>query len=199
MANIDRPNGFTPVGTISGSPYNAATREYAVDASNGTAIFKGDVVVLEADGRVAPASAGGNVLGVVTGIKVTGSVGDVDSQGNFLSSGNLGSEEHPGFLPANTAGRVQVEIGPDVLYEVQTAGTLGITNIGNNADLVAGAGSTSTGRSAHELSGTAAATAATFKIVDFVRKPDNEVATANSRWLVTINESQIDPIDDTGV
>lgn len=194
MANVDRPNGFIPVGTIDGSPYNAAGREYSVADTYATAIFVGDAVEQVADGSVEAAKAGtGNpILGIVTGIKVTGGKGTVEEQGNFLSSGNLGVEEHPGYGAASTARRVLVETGPDVLYEVQADGILAITDLGLNVALIAGAGSTTTGISAHEInSASEVATTEQFRLVDFKRTPDNDVASANSRWIVRINEHQL--------
>lgn len=196
MANVDRPKGLVPIGTLDGSPYNAAIREYPVDASNGTAIFIGDAITLEDDGNVTPAAAGGIILGVCVGIKVTGESGTVDNHGNFLSTGNLSTTEHPGYLAATTAGRILVAVGPDILYEIQedsVGGAMVITNIGTNGNLVAGAGSTTTGISAHELDSSdvitndASAATAQLRVVDFVRRPDNEIG-ANAKWVVRINE-----------
>ncbi len=55
----------------------------------------------------------------------------------------------------------------------QSAGTTAQTNIGNCADVVAGAGSTVTGQSGFELSGTMAAGIATCKIIALHDTPDN--------------------------
>ena len=72
MANADRPRGFTPVGTIDGSPYNSAIRTYPVDVANATAIFPGDAVTLEADGNVAAAGSTSVILGVCVGVEEIG-------------------------------------------------------------------------------------------------------------------------------
>lgn len=181
MANTDRPNGFTPIMLIDGSPFNSAIRKYHVDVLNATAIFVGDAVTLEADGNVAPAAAGGVVLGVCTGVVVDREVA---------------ATEHPGYLPATTAGDIYVSVGPNVLYEVQEDGavsTLASTDIGANIDLVAGAGSATTGRSAHELDSDTVTSAgsAQFRLVDYVRREDNEVGVANSKWIVRVHESHL--------
>ena len=178
MANVDRPNGFKPVGTVSGSPWQGAVRTYPVDASNATAIFNGDAVTLETDGNVTPAAAGGVILGVVVGIEVDRSVA---------------ATEHPGYLPATTAGNVRVCIAPDAIYEVQedsVGGALDAGAVGSNIDHVAGAGSTTTGNSAHELdsSSLTAAGSAGFRIVGLVDRVDNEIGT-NAKWLVRVHES----------
>ena len=178
MANVDRPRGAIPVGTISGAPVNGNIREYSVDASNATAIFRGDFVTLESDGNVAPAAAGGVILGVCVGVVVDRAQAET---------------EHPGYIPASTAATIRVAVGPDVLYEVQedsVSSDLALTDVGANIDIIAGAGSTTTGISAHELdSDTAtAAGSAQLRIVGFVNREDNEVGT-NGKWLVRVHES----------
>lgn len=181
MANADRPNGFTPIMLIDGSPFNGAVRKYSVDATNATAIFPGDAITLEADGNVTPAAAGGVVLGVCTGVVV---------------DRTIAATEHPGYLPATTAGEIYVAVGPNVLYEVQEDGLvsqLAATDVGANIDLIAGAGSTTTGRSAHELDSDTVTSAgsAQFRLVDYIRREDNEVGVANSRWIVRVHESHL--------
>ena len=54
------------------------------------------------------------------------------------------------------------------MFKAQSAGTTAQTNIGNCADLVAGAGSTTTGQSGFEISGTMDAGTATTKIISSV-------------------------------
>lgn len=183
MANTNRPNGAVPVGTINGSPYSGYVRRYAVDSSNGTAIFRGDFITLEDDGNVAPAAAGGILLGVCVGVEVSRAVA---------------ATEHPGYLPASTAGYVLVAVGPDVLYEVQedsVGGAMPLASVGSTGDIVAGAGSTTTGRSAHVLDSSdviakdAAPGSAQLLVVGLVDRPDNEGAANYARWIVKINES----------
>lgn len=183
MANADRPRGARPIGTLDGSPYNASIRTRPVDSSNATAIFIGDFIKLEDDGNVAPAAAGDTLLGVCVGVEVDASVSET---------------EHPGYLPASTAGNILVCEGPDVLYEIQedsAGGAMSKSNIGSNGDIVAGTGSTVTGQSGHELDssdviakdGTPAS--AQLRVIGFVDREDNEVGN-NAKWIVLINEHQ---------
>jgi len=183
MANVDRPRGATPVSTLDGSPWSGKVRQYAVDSSNGTAIFVGDFITLEDDGNVTPASAGGILLGVCVGVVVDKSVA---------------ATEHPGYLPASTAGNVLVAVGPDLLFEIQedsTGGAMPAASIGSTGNIVAGAGSTTTGRSAHELDSSdviandASPTSAQLLVVDYARREDNTVASDSCKWIVKINES----------
>ena len=76
---------------------------------------------------------------------------------------------------------------PYIVYKVQSAGTTAQTNIGNCADIVAGAGSTTTGQSGFEISGTMAAGTATCKIIGLYESPDNAFG-ANAIMEVLINE-----------
>ena len=73
------------------------------------------------------------------------------------------------------------------MFKAQSAGTTAQTNIGNCCDLVAGAGSTTTGQSGFELSGTMAASTATAKILSLYETPDNAFG-ANAIMEVLINE-----------
>ena len=181
MANTSR-KGATVVGTISGSPLNSNLRPRNVDSSNGTAIFPGDFVILEDDGNIAPytGSSGGNLLGVAVAVVVNRSVA---------------ATEHPGYLPASTAGVVLVAEGSDYLFEVQEddGGTaLTTAAIGSNADVLAGSGSTTLGTSAHELDRSSITDAspgsAQLRIVDFVARTDN-AAGDYAKWVVRLNEN----------
>lgn len=183
MANTSRVRGATPVRTISGAPWGGHVRIYPVDSSNGTAVFVGDFITLEDDGNVAPATAGTSLLGVCVGVVPTRTVT---------------ATEHPGYLPASTAGNILVCVGPDVIYEIEEDGVGGAmvaTNVGSVGDHVAGAGSTTTGRSGHTLDSSdviakdASPGSAGLLVVKLVDRPDNAVGTS-AKWEVRINESQ---------
>jgi hypothetical protein len=182
MANTNRANGLVPVSTISGAGFGGHLRKFAVDSSNGTAIFRGDLVMIEDDGNVAPATAGSTaIIGVCMGPVVSRAVA---------------ATEHPGYLPASTAGNILVLVGRDVLYEIQedsVGGAMVATNVGSVGDHVAGAGSTTTGRSGHVLDSSdviakdASAAAAGLYVFGLIDRPDNEVGNY-ARWLVKLNE-----------
>lgn len=182
MANADRPSGMRPVSTLSGGPWQGHVRTFPVDSSNGTAIFRGDPIKLEDDGNVAPATAGDLLLGVCVGVKVDRTVA---------------ATEHPGYLPASTAGYVMVCVGPDVIYEIQedsVGGAMVATNVGSNGDIAVTAGSTTTGNSKVELDSSdviakdASAASAQLLVLGLVDRPDNAIGT-EAKWLVRINES----------
>ena len=76
---------------------------------------------------------------------------------------------------------------PYTVFKCQSAGSPAQTNVGNCCDVVAGAGSTTTGQSGFELSGTMAAGTASCKIMALYDAPDNAFG-ANAVMEVLINE-----------
>ena len=91
-----------------------------------------------------------------------------------------------------------VQDDPDAVFEIQSAGSPAQTDVGLNADIAYTAGSTKTGMSAVELSGTTAATTATFRIMGFSSDPDNTTTgSANVNVIVKFNEHFY--VDPTGV
>lgn len=174
MANTNFARGATPVGTLTGADWNSSVRHFNVDASNGTAVFVGDFIMMESDGNVAPATAGSTqIVGVM--------VGRVPTYADLTKN----------YLPASTAGVVLVCTDPNAIYEIQedsVGGAMAATQVGENADHIAGAGSTTTGRSAHQIdSSTQTAAAAGLRLLGIVDRPDNEAGNY-AKWLVTINE-----------
>ncbi len=178
MANSNSPRGLTPVKQLDGSPWNGATRRYAILAADGTATFVGDAVkhagTADADGvaAVVQAAAGDVILGVVVGFEV-----------NPLDLTQL-------HRAASTLRYALVCDAPDVIFEIQedNTATFAITMIGENADLVVAAGSTVTGVSAMQLNTTThTAATAQLRILGVVQREDNSVA-ANAKLEVLINE-----------
>lgn len=190
MANSDKPNGFRAVGTLSGSPWQAALQLYECDSSASN-IFPGDLVKLEADGKIDVAAAGDTeLIGVCVGVPV-----HLPSKVDGKFDHFLGTE-HPDlykkFHESGSSGNILVAVGPDVLYEAQEddGGTaLALTDIGANVDILATSGDTTTGLSQQELDrSTVATTAAQMRLVRFVDRVDNEIGDW-ARWIVRINEN----------
>lgn len=185
MPNTSRINGFRPVRYLNGSPWNGAATKYATQASDGTAIFMGDAVKLDggSDGAgirsVTQATAGAAVIGAVVGIVV---------DPLLINS--------PQYRVASTARYLMVADDPNLLFEVQedaVGGALASASVGLNASLIVGSGSTTTGQSGMQLDTSTAATTATLelKIMEFVQRADNEVASANAKVLVKFNNHQL--------
>lgn len=135
-----QPATDTPFGAIPHGPV-LSVGKYRKDAS-AARIYPGDFVMMENDGNVAPATAGSTEI---VGVAAEGSAGST----------------------ADT--EVLVYDHPDQLFVCQDDNDtthIAETNIGNNCDLIAGAGNTLTNRSAHEIdSNTATDAAANLRIV----------------------------------
>jgi len=185
MANVSRINGLRPSRYLSGAPWNGQVTKYFVAASDASAIFNGDLVKIDggSDGSgvrsVTQGVATGTYCGVVVGFEIDPT--------------NLNT---PQYRAASTARYVYVVDDPDVLFEIQedaVGGALASNAVGLNADVVVGSGSTTTGSSGMQLDTSTAATTATlpFKIIEFSKKVDNEVAVANAKVIVKINSHQL--------
>ena len=183
MANVSRVVGARPLGTVGSGHFNGRVNLYAIPAADGTATFVGDVVKLggtaDADGvaTVAQAAAGNTPVGVI--------VGFIPDYSNLALQHRL----------ASTLRYCWVADDPDLVFEMQedaVGGALALASVGLNADIIVGAGSTTTGQSGMQLDTSTAAVTATLvvQIIGFVQRPDNEVATANAKVLCKWNVHQ---------
>ncbi len=184
MANVDRPNGFRPVGTLSGSPWQGSVMKCFSDADN---LFKGDVVVQAGDGVASGSGAylnvdradganplvdGGDIVGVVVGWEPNPS--------------DLGALYHA----ASSTYGVLICTAPDVICAAQgDSSALAGAGIGLNYDIITTAGSTATGLSNMEIdSSSGVATAATpLKLIGVRDMPDMDITAANNEGLVIFN------------
>jgi len=175
MANVDAAFGFVPIRHLSGNGYSRANK-YTITSGLAENIFTGDLVIITADGVITPHTATEvNNIGVFAGVSYTASDGSyVYTQ--YFPTGTTGSD----FI-------AYVYDDPYTVFKVQSAGTPAQTNIGNCADVVAGTGSTITGQSGFEISGTMANSAATCKILGLYEGPENAFGT-NAIMEVLINE-----------
>ena len=174
MANVDAAFGFVPVRHMSGNIPRA--NKYTIASGLAENIFTGDLVIIINTGLLTPHTATEvNNIGVFAGVSYTA------ADGSYVYSQYWPS----GTTATNIVAYVYDD--PYTVYKVQSAGTPAQTNIGNCADVVAGAGSTTTGQSGFEISGTMAAGAATCKILSLYEAPDNAFG-ANAIMEVIINE-----------
>lgn len=212
MANTSKINGFRPVKHVTGAPYNGQANIYGVASGDSTALFVGDVVKLAADGNAAGiqyvtahaagvAGTGQPALGVVVGIINT----KLDPVEGRMSAGSI-SLDTPVYRPGSVEQYVLVADSPDLIYEVEataagSAYSFAVADIGQNANIFAGSGSTTTGNSAHSLNMSDKGTAATlpFKIVGVSKKIDNEVTGNYTKVLVQINNHQYKSVGTVGV
>ena len=174
MANVDAAFGFVPVRHMSGNIPRA--NKYTCASGLAENIFTGDLCILINTGLLTPHTATEtNNIGVFAGVSYTA------SDGSYVYSQ---------YWPSGTTATdiiAYVYDDPYTVFKVQSAGTTAQTNIGNCADVVAGTGSTTTGQSGFEISGTMAAGTATCKILGLWESPDNAFG-ANAVMEVLINE-----------
>jgi hypothetical protein len=180
MANPNSPYGLRPVRERDGSPYSGAANTYFVPSTDATALFIGDPVILAGsadDSGVAPtvtratAGATNRITGVVVGFQPNPA---------FVPFG---------YRPASTEMYVLVADDPDIEYAIQAdADGVAAAQIGLNANLTAGSGSTATKKSGFILDGTTPAADATFQLRILGLEPqiNNEVG-AYADVLVRIN------------
>ena len=181
MANIDAPFGFVPVRMQGGAPFSGGQSEYTIASTYGTNIFTGDLAIQVAAGGVeVSAAASENNIGIFNGC--------------FYTDTN-GKPQYAKYWPASTTSTDAVAFiidDPNVIFEAQEDGSaLALADRGTNTELVATAGSTTTGRSGHEIDSdeTGSAATAQFRVVQVSKDPSNNtVASANCNWYVKILE-----------
>jgi hypothetical protein len=191
MANVNAATGLKPVEYLGGSPYNGKVNTYLVPSTDNVAMYVGDPVKsggtagaagvyvngLNCEGMatVATAGAGDTLRGVVVG---------------FLANQ---SDTSVLYRVASTNRIALVVDDPNIVFEVQEdslgAATAAI-DVGENADIIYAAGSTTTGISGVMLDSSDHKTgSAQLRILGFVQRPDNVIGT-NAKLRVLINEHE---------
>jgi hypothetical protein len=199
MASVSRINGFRPVKNLAGGSMTGQVELVFVPASDASVIMVGDAVKLLGDARAATgvptvtrvSAATDNPYGVVVGILFEG-VGDAQ---NVPPVTDLNT---PVYRRASTDRYLLVCVDPNMVYEVQYAGTsvaaATITaNVGLNGQFTTTAGNTSTGASGMQLDSAGLATTNTLpiKIVGFPNRPDNIPGDTYFSYYVKLNTTQL--------
>lgn len=173
MANLSRPSGLKVAKSVVGGAAKGQIDTFYIPASDGTAVYVGDVVKLagsaDANGVATVARLAANTdlpVGVVVGF--------------VYDPTNLNTPSQ--YRAASTARYVLVSTDPSTVYEVQATGTTVVADVGLNAGVTFTAGSSSTGISGMELDATTKATTATLplKILGWVQRPDVDIADGTS-------------------
>ena len=194
MANADRPNGFTPIGTLSGADWAGKLRRVEFAVGDAVAAFTGDLIKLtgttNAAGTipiVAQAAAGDASIGVLVSLQI-----DASDEGSLMT---------PSTRAALTNRVGYACFGQDVLYKIQedsVGNAIEITEAGFNCDVTVGTGSNITG-SAMELDSSSAANTSSLnvRLHHIYDAPGNALGT-NADWVVSINASQ-EALNQTGI
>jgi hypothetical protein len=180
MPNTNNPTGLRPNRHRNGAPYNGAARRYFVPATDSTALYIGDPVVI---------AGSADADGIATVTKAT-AAGGAYMLGPVVSVEPITRDSTP-YREASVARYVWVADDPDLVFEVQedaVGGALAAVDVGLNADWIDGTGSTVTGLSAVQLDTSTKATTNTLqlRILGFSQRVGNEIG-ANAKVLVSIN------------
>lgn len=187
MANVDKPMGLVPVKTLNGAPWNGQANIYHVDSTEANALAIGDPVYFagtaDANGiasvTLATAGTGNPILGVI--------VGWGTKEGLMADPSNLDSTIIPAAKTKDYY--VMVVDDPNTIFEVQevSGGTaLAATEVGLNANLIAG---TDNGYvSGWEVNNSGEVVTATLQVrlLGLARRSDNAFG-EHAKWLVLIN------------
>lgn len=189
MANANSPRGLTPYCYASGAPYNGAFNVYYVPAGNATALFLGDPVIALANSADANGVPAVGIATAGAGNYLTGSFAGIVNNGGELVIPLLQSETP--YLPAGQAAYIAVTDDPALLYRVQEdsgGGALTAGAASNNANLVAGTGSTYDSVSGWMLQSSSLGTGATLqmRILRAFQATDNAIG-QYAKWLCRIN------------
>ena len=186
MANIDAAFGLRPIAKVGSAPGGTTgTTKYSIADNQGTAIFTGDPVKYKNDGTVEVATAGDASCGVFMGCFFTD---PTTSKPTFRN--HFPASLSPGDAIAFVAD------DPDQLYIAQQdsdGSNLVAADLNLNADLVFGAGSTSTGMSGVEIDSSTKNTTAALQVrlIDFYDTPSNDATANNSILVIKINNHQL--------
>jgi len=191
MVNTSRPAGLSPAREIDGDAWSGGVNIYYVPSTDGTVIAVGDPVKsagsASADGipDVTLGTAGSAVRGVVIAIGAY-AAGSIYADPDQLSLRVLPATKTKNYV-------VAVADDPGLLFEVEedsVGGALAATDVGLNADLVAG---TNNGYvSGWLLDSSTKATTATLncKIMRLVPRSDNAIG-ASAKWWVKLNNHEL--------
>ena len=188
MSATNAPFGLRPAYHPSGLDRATALADGIVTAYSAN-IYKGQPVKMATTGVIQAAAAGDAFLGAFSGVEWT------DTTGRRRVSN---------YWPANTAYQTGSCIAyfyqdPNIVYEIQAAGSLAQTSIGDEADLSnTTAGSTTTGLSACTISTSLVGSSAVgdLRIINLSPGVDNawgdaytvvQVQVSRSQYVATIN------------
>jgi hypothetical protein len=200
MATTASPYGLRPVNRVDGMPYAGATQTFLINpAGTATNLFYGQVVLINADGYIALATAtGADITTNNLGGSGVGAIGVfvgceyVNAQGQVINAQ---------YYPSGTTGVVTAKVitDPNVVFQAQLDGSGAQTVLGTNTFFAAAqstsTGSTQTGNSTSALDATVQTAAAAFRIVGFASTPGD----AFTDVLVKFNPSAHSYMNNVGL
>ena len=172
MSMTNTPYGLRAINRNDGMPYAGATSQFLIDpAGLGSNLFFGQVVIINANGYIALATADGSDL-------TTNNLGGntLGAFGVFVGASYInaqGQQIYGQYYPSGTTGVVTAYVitDPNVTFQAQLSGQVTQAALGANTFFAAvqstSTGNTRTGNSTSALESTVVTTAAAFKIIGF--------------------------------
>ena len=195
MANQDAAFGFRAIGGMGSSYETQGTSKYQISDNWTNAIFQGDLVGM-GDGAVTDRAGTTTVKGYIFGSIAASTLNLGVFNGCFYIDPTTSKPTWKNYYPGAvniTTGKIDAYCydNPQQLYVAQTAGTLTQTDAGSLIDNDTYAvGSTINGASVMEIAGSSSTTTAQWRIIRLSGDPSNsDTGSANSNWVVRLNES----------
>lgn len=182
MANVDRPNGFKVVKTLSGAPISSMMRSIGV--TDGADMFVGDIINLASGLAAVGASDDAALMGVAMGFGKKAGMSNVVS-GPF-NADNLMTRYYDDSASTHTDWVVYYVPIMDVVLEAQTATAL-TKAVGETVDLLATAGDATSGQSRQEIT---TSTNADFTVVEVPSYPDNDPTLVWGKYWVMVTRAE---------
>jgi hypothetical protein len=183
MANVDRPNGFRFVKTLSGS-FNPIVR--SVGVADGADIFVGDALQLSS-GLAQKLAVEGVCIGVAVGFGKVNSMSQ-ETSGPF-NPGDLETRFYDDSANTHTDWVVYYIPSEDAIFAAQTDAAATLV-VGEAQDIIDGGGDTTTGLSQMEIDADALTNDGDVVVVEIPNTVDNDVTLANAEYWVKFVNTQ---------
>jgi hypothetical protein len=183
MANVDRPNGYHPIGSLAGNSWNGLVRR--IGEADSTDNFLFDIQEL-ASGLATPFTVEDEALGVAVGFGKQSTLGS-NNVGPFNpvaletvwydDSANTHTDWHVFYVPAYGG-----------IFDAQQDDTTDLVP-GNALDTTVTGGSTTTGVSTMEINGDATSNDGDIVIVGPSLRVDNDSTDTWARWVCSFQNT----------
>lgn len=181
MSATATPYGLIPIRKIGSASYSNGLTPYKIASTYGANLFFGDVVKLVAGGGIEKdtGTSTATPLGVFMGCQYT------DATMGFITRQ---------YWPTGTVAADAVALvcdDPDMVFKVQAGTSVAAADVGLNAALVQGSGSTATGKSGVTIGSLATTNTLPLRVIAIDTNPDNAAGDAytdvhviwNTHWL----------------
>jgi len=188
MANVLEKFGLRPYRKLDGTPLVGAQNRYTIASSYATAIYQGDLVIVNTAGNIERYSAA-NAAGLSTAV-----VGVFN--GVFYSDPTTQKPTYLNYYPGGVAAsdiQAFVVDDPDAVFLINADEAFTRADLYKNYAVTNTTGVTQTGNSKTQLDVSNSGTTISFVLqaIDISQDPDNsDTATSNANILVRINHHQ---------